>query len=70
MHAMKMETFTNPKFSLIQTASGPKLFGLVRAHCNNFININIIDEGVYMDGNGRMTKEIRLQWGESPTSVG
>ena len=26
-------------------------------------------EGIYMDGNGRMTKELRLQWGESPTSV-
>ena len=23
-----------------------------------------------MDGNGRMTKEIRLQWGETPASVG
>ena len=30
----------------------------------------MIGEGIYMDGNGRMTKEIRLQWGESPTSVG
>ena len=30
----------------------------------------LTDEGVYMDGNGRMAKEMRLQWGETPTSVG
>ena len=28
------------------------------------------DEGVYVDTNGKMTKDTRLQWGEAPTSVG
>ena len=28
------------------------------------------DEGVYVDTNGKLTKDTRLQWGESPTSVG
>lgn len=28
------------------------------------------DEGVYVDTNGKLTKDARLQWGEAPTSVG
>jgi len=28
------------------------------------------DEGVYVDSNGKVTKNVVLQWGELPTSVG
>lgn len=30
----------------------------------------ISDEGVYVDSNGKVTKNVVLQWGELPTSVG
>ena len=30
----------------------------------------ISDEGVYVDTNGKVTKNVVLQWGELPTSVG
>lgn len=30
----------------------------------------ILDEGVYVDSEGRSTKDTRLQWGEEPSSVG
>ena len=30
----------------------------------------LIDEGVYVDGDGHITKDTRLQWGEEPSSVG
>jgi len=33
----------------------------------NFLNL---DEGVYCDTYGKRTKDILLQWGELPTSVG
>ena len=29
-----------------------------------------IDEGVYVDSNGKPTKDIQLQWGEVPSSIG
>ena len=32
--------------------------------------ICIIDEGVFVDTNGKITKNVVVQWGESPTSVG
>ena len=28
------------------------------------------DEGVYVDSNGEMLRDARLQWGEVPTSIG
>ena len=28
------------------------------------------DEGVYVDSNGRPTKDVQLQWGEVPSSIG
>ena len=28
------------------------------------------DEGVYVDSNGKPTKDIQLQWGEVPSSIG
>ena len=30
----------------------------------------ITDEGVYVDTNGKLTKNVILQWGELPTSLG
>jgi len=30
----------------------------------------IVDEGVYVDTYGKITKNVVLQWGEPPTSVG
>ena len=30
----------------------------------------ISDEGVYVDSTGKVTKNVVLQWGELPTSVG
>lgn len=33
-------------------------------------NICVVDEGVYCDTYGKRTKDILLQWGELPTSVG
>jgi hypothetical protein len=30
----------------------------------------VLDEGVYVDGDGHPIKDIRLQWGEEPSSVG
>jgi len=30
----------------------------------------VTDEGVYVDSNGKPTKDIQLQWGEVPSSIG
>lgn len=30
----------------------------------------VSDEGVFVDTNGKVTKNVVVQWGESPTSVG
>jgi len=30
----------------------------------------VVDEGVYVDTYGKITKNVVLQWGEPPTSVG
>lgn len=32
--------------------------------------LSLSDEGVYVDTNGKITKNVVLQWGELPTSVG
>jgi hypothetical protein len=29
-----------------------------------------LDEGVYMDSSGGQVKDVRLQWGEIPSSIG
>lgn len=34
------------------------------------INLFFLDEGVYVDSEGRSTKDARLHWGEEPSSVG
>ena len=34
--------WTDPKISLIRTGAGPKLFGLVRFHCNILLNMGKI----------------------------
>lgn len=31
---------------------------------------HITDEGVYMDSSGGQVKDVRLQWGEIPSSIG
>ena len=37
--------WTNPEISLIRTGAGPKLFGLVRFHCNKILQTGFL--GVY-----------------------
>lgn len=37
-------------------------------YSNAFVYLS--DEGVYVDSNGRPTKDIQLQWGEVPSSIG
>lgn len=37
---------------------------------NNYCIFVCLDEGVYVDSEGRSTKDTRLQWGEEPSSVG
>ena len=43
-------------------------------HDHNIFTTKIVlyspDEGVYVDTNGKVTKNVVLQWGELPTSVG
>ena len=34
------------------------------------INLIVSDEGVYINTYGKVTKNVVLQWGEMPTSVG
>ena len=36
----------------------------------NITLLCVTDEGVYVDSNGRPTKDIQLQWGEVPSSIG
>ena len=37
---------------------------------NSCVYVVSTDEGVYVDSNGKPTKDIQLQWGEVPSSIG
>ena len=36
----------------------------------NELVLNFADEGVYVDTSGKISKNVVLQWGELPSSVG